>query len=145
MWIHMSAPGLMFNGVGTIKRARPRRRWRDSEKGDKNIGIPCVSCMGPNASRSRFPESAHGYRKCIKKHGKTKQICVSVAANGYASLSARWGRTPERYGSQCETLGNHCKTNVFHVWACTISIEPLPPANGFKDLQTVIENVSKPV
>ena len=35
------------------------------------------------SSRGRFPESAHGYRNCIKKHGKTSNISVPGGANGY--------------------------------------------------------------
>ena len=36
------------------------------------------------------------------KRRKQRKLSVLVAANGYVSLSVRWGRTPERCGFQCD-------------------------------------------
>ena len=51
----MSAPGLMFNEVGTVKRARPRRRWRASEKGEKAWEFLVFLAWGPTPP-------AHGFQ-----------------------------------------------------------------------------------
>ena len=103
--------------------------------------------MEANASRKRFPESANGYRKCIKKHCKTKQNQCFCGRKRLRSLAVCWGHTRGICESQRGILVKRCENKGFRVCACMISIVPMAHANGFQNLQTVtgnpLENVVK--
>ena len=96
--------------------------------------------MEANASRKRFPESANGYRKCIKKHCKTKQNQCFCGRKRLRSLAVCWGHTRGICESQRGILVKRCENKGFRVCACMISIVPMAHANGLQNLQTVIGN-----
>ena len=75
-------------------------------KVQKALSVLIFPACGPLPPDHGFPDGRTVIGNALKSIVKQSIISISVGAHGYGSLAARWGRTQERCGSQCATLGN---------------------------------------